>query len=107
MAICALAGCATQTQTVHVTEARQPVPIADVKFMGAAPSNAICLAEIFAETSYSATDVESAQLKIKQKAAALGANVVVLQNRNSEQMMKLTKSFEIEGQAYFIPTDTN
>lgn len=97
-----ITGCSSiTTKTVHVTEPLKPVAIADVKFLDAAPTNAVHVADIFAEASNSTEGAESAQVEIKKQAAAIGANFVVMDNVDvSGQILGVCEKFRIEGHAY-------
>ena len=99
------AGCSsTDTITVHRNEPRAAVPVHSVTLMEQAPPESVLLADLFARAGNSAGGAEEAQANLKKSAAAVGANVLVLDKWNdSEFFWESADKFRIEGHAYFAP----
>jgi hypothetical protein len=98
------AGCSTETITVHRTEPHTAVPVQSVTLMEEAPPGSVLIADLFASAENSADGAETAQANLKKSAAAVGANVLVLDKWNdSEFYWEAADKFRIEGHAYFAP----
>jgi hypothetical protein len=98
------AGCSTETITVHRTESRAAVPVPSVALMEEAPPGSILIADLFARAGNNEAGAEEAQVNLKKSAAAVGANVLVLDKWNdSEFYWEAADKFRIEGHAYFAP----
>ena len=98
------AGCSTETITVHRAESRAAVPVKSVTLMEEAPPGSVLIADLFASAANSAGGAEEAQANLKKSAAAIGANVLIVDKWNdSEFYWESADKFRIEGHAYFAP----
>jgi hypothetical protein len=101
-----VSGCACfKTVSVKLTEPRPPISVNDVQLMLSAPTNAVLLAEIYAEACCSSkAKSNKAQASLKQEAAAIGANVLVIQRwEPTIDYSSVDNHFRIEANAYFVP----
>ena len=106
LAIALVSGCASvKTVSVKVTEPRPPIPVNDVQLMLSAPTNAVLLADIYAEACCSSKEEANvAQADLKKEAAAVGANALVIQRwEPTIDYSSVDHHFRIEANAYFIP----
>jgi hypothetical protein len=98
------AGCSTpQTIAVHVTEPRAAVPVQSVVLMEQAPPGSVLIADLFASAANTSDGAAAAQAGLKKSAAAVGANVLVVNNWNENTFYVEEENFRIEGHAYFAP----
>jgi hypothetical protein len=99
-------GCAcVNTVSVKVSEPRPAIPVKDVQLALMAPTNSVYLADIFAEANNSAQGANAAQADLKEKAAAIGANVLVIEMYNQDfEYSPMDGRFRVEGKAYFVPS---
>lgn len=101
-----VSGCAgLNTVSVKVTEPRPPISVNDVQLMLSAPTNAVLLADIYADSPCSSTaKANAAQAGLKKEAAAIGANVLVIQRwEPTIDYSSVDHHFRIEANAYFVP----
>jgi hypothetical protein len=106
LALALVSGCAgIKTVSVKVTEPRPAIPVSDVQLMLSAPTNAVLLADLYAETCCSSQgEVNAAQADLKKEAAALGANALVIQRwEPTIDYSSVDNHFRIEANAYFVP----
>jgi len=101
-----VSGCAgVKTMTVKVTEPRPAISVNDVQVMLTAPTNAVLLADIYAEAGCSSKEkANAAQADLKKEAAAIGANALVIQRwEPTIDYSSVDEHFRIEANAYFVP----
>ena len=105
LALAMLSGCASvKTVSVKVTEPRPAIPVSEVQLMLSAPTNAVLLADLYAETCTSSKDEAAAQADLKKEAAAVGANALVIQRwEPTIDYSSVDHHFRIEANAYFVP----
>lgn len=106
LALAMLSGCASvKTVSVKVTEPRPAIPVSEVQLMLSAPTNAVLLADLYAETCCSSKDeAAAAQADLKKEAAAVGANALVIQRwEPTIDYSSVDNHFRIEANAYFVP----
>jgi uncharacterized protein YceK len=104
--IALVSGCASvKTMSVKVTEPRPAIAVNDVQLMVSAPTNAVLLAEIYAEANCSSKEqANAAQAGLKKEAAAVGANTLVIQRwEPTIDYSSVDEHFRIEANAYFVP----
>lgn len=102
------AGCASTPQTiaVHVSDPHPAVPVQSVALVTQAPPGSVLIAELFASGANSHSGAEAAQKDMKKNAAAVGANVLVVQSSNGNNYgLGAYDDFRIEGYAYFAPPE--
>ena len=112
----ALVGCSSlNTKTIQLSEARTPNQVSEVKLCaGLPPTNAVLMASIYATwepswwswayTPETEPPAQAAQAVLKVKAAARGANALkVIPWNSSPYVASFGYSFEVEGDAYFVP----
>jgi hypothetical protein len=105
-AVLAAGCCSTQTIAVHISEPRAAVPVHFVTLMEKAPPGSILIANLFASAANTPGGAQAAQADLKKSAAAVGANVLVVDKWNEGDYFwewNLTGNFRIEGHAYFAP----
>ena len=75
LALALVSGCAgIKTVSVKVTEPRPAISVNDVQLMLSAPTNAVLLADLYAEAGCSSQAIANqAQADLKKEAAAIGA----------------------------------
>ena len=96
--------CSVKTVSVNVTEPRPAIPVKEVQLALSAPTNAILIANIFAYAEDSAAGAKVAQANLKSKAAAVGANLLVIERSNQNiEFDDPNNRFSIEANAYFVP----
>jgi hypothetical protein len=101
-----IAGCSTQTIAVHLTDPRPVVTVQSVTLMLQAPSGSVLIADLTASASNSSEGAQSAQTELKKAAAAVGANVLVINQWNgSDYLSGVDNKFRIEGKAYYAPPE--
>ena len=101
-----VSGCAgVKTMTVKVTEPRPAISVNDVQVMLTAPTNAVLLADIYAEAGCSSKEkANAAQADLKKEAAAIGANALVIQRwEPTIDYSSVDNHFRIEANAYYVP----
>ena len=106
LSLALITGCAgVKTMTVRVTEPRPAISVNDVQVMLNAPTNAVLLADIYAESSCSSKEkANAAQADLKKEAAAIGANALVIQRwEPTIDYSSVDDHFRIEANAYFVP----
>jgi hypothetical protein len=80
------------------------VPVQSVTLMEEAPPGSVLIADLFASGENSAHGAQEAQASLKKSAAAVGANVLVVDKWNdSEFYYESADKFRIEGHALFAP----
>ena len=105
LTVAMVSGCASvKTVSVKVTEPRPAIPVKDVQLMLTAPTNAVLAAYIYADSSCSSgRGADAAQAQLKAKAAAIGANALVI--RTWEPTIDFSPAdhhFRIEADAFFV-----
>ena len=105
LTVAMVSGCASvKTVSVKVNEPRPAIPVKDVQLMLTAPTNAVLAAYIYADSSCSSgRGADAAQAKLKAKAAAIGANALVI--RTWEPTIDFSPAdhhFRIEADAFFV-----
>lgn len=106
LTIALVSGCASiKTVSVKVTEPRPAISVNDVQLMSSAPTNAVLLADIYVEACCSSKqESDAAQADLKKEAAAVGANVLVVQRwEPTIDYSSVDNHFRIEANAYFVP----
>jgi hypothetical protein len=105
IAVVIISGCCTvKTVSVKVTEPRPPIAVKDVQLALSAPTNAVLIANIFAYAEDSAKGAATAQSNLKMKAAAVGANVLVIERSNQNiEYDDPNGRFSVEANAYYAP----
>jgi hypothetical protein len=106
LTVAVVSGCASvKTVSVKLAEPRPAVPVNDVQLMLSAPTNAVLLANICAEACCSSKkEANIAQADLKKEAAAIGANVLVIQRwEPTIDYSSVGDHFRIEANAYFVP----
>ncbi|HTQ49403.1 MAG TPA: hypothetical protein VMJ12_01740 [Candidatus Acidoferrales bacterium] len=106
IALAMLSGCASvKTVSVKVTEPRPAIPVGEVQLMLSAPTNAVLLAGLYAESCCSSKEeANAAQADLKKEAAAIGANALVIQRwEPTIDYSSVDHHFRIEANAYFVP----
>jgi len=106
LALALVSGCAgIKTVSVKVTEPRPAISVNDVQLMLSAPTNAVLLADLYAEAGCSSeAKANQAQADLKKEAAAIGANVLVIQRwEPTIDYSSVDNHFRIEANAYFVP----
>ena len=106
-AVLLAAGCATPTQTitVRVGDPRPSVPVQSVVVTRESPSGGKLLAHLFASAANTPAGAEAAQRNMKEWAAAIGANVLVVQDWNISTLGGDIDTFKIGGDAFFVPPE--
>ena len=101
-----IAGCSTQTIAVHLTDPRPAVTIQSVTLMLQAPTGSVLIADLTASASNSSQGAQSAQAELKKAAAAVGANVLVINQWNgSDYISDVDNKFRIGAKAYYAPPE--
>jgi hypothetical protein len=96
--------CSVKTVSVNVTDPRSPISVKDVQLALSAPTNAVLIANIFAYAQDSAEGAAVAQSNLKKKAAAVGANVLVVERSNQNiEFDDPNHRFSVEASAYYAP----
>jgi uncharacterized protein YceK len=106
LAVAVVSGCASvKTVSIKVTEPRPAISVNDVQLMLSAPTNAVLLADIYAEACCSSkAEANAAQAGLKKEAAAIGANAVVIQRwEPTIDYSSVDDHFRIQANAYFVP----
>ena len=103
LTVAIVSGCASvKTVSVKVTEPRPAIPVKDVQLMLSVPTNAVLAAYIYADSCCSSgRGADAAQAQLKEKAAAIGANALVIRTweptidfspRTATSVLKPTRS---------------
>jgi hypothetical protein len=102
------AGCATPTQTitVRVSDPRPSVPVQSVAVASKTPSGGVLLAHLFASAANTPSGAEAAQANLKECAAAIGANVLVVDYWNISTLGGEVDTLRIGGDAFFLPPES-
>jgi hypothetical protein len=106
LAVVIVSGCTSiNTISVKVSEPRPAIAVKDVQLISSAPTNAVLLADIYADANNSSFQTaDAAQTALKQKAAAIGANALVIGNwEPTINYSAADNHFRIEANAYFVP----
>jgi hypothetical protein len=101
-----VSGCVcVKTVSIQMTEPRPAIPIKDVRLVLTAPTNAVLLADIYAEACCSSEQAaNAAQADLKKKAAAIGANALVIERwEPTIDYSDVNHHFRIEANAYYTP----
>jgi len=99
-----VSGCAcVKTISIQMSEPRPAIPVKDVQLVLTAPTNAVLLADIYADACCSSEQAaNAAQTDLKKKAAAIGANALVIERwEPTIDYSDVNHHFRIEANAYY------
>jgi len=105
LTVAIVSGCASvKTVSVKVTEPRPAIPVKDVQLMLSVPTNAVLAAYIYADSCCSSgRGADAAQAQLKEKAAAIGANALVIRTwEPTIDFSPADRHFRIEANAFFV-----
>ena len=105
LAVVLATGCASiQTVAIHITDPRAAVPVSSVALVQQVPPGSILIADLFASGANTPCGAQAAQADMKKTAAAVGANMLVVESWNANNYgLGVVDKFRVEGHAYFAP----